>query len=318
MNTATKDIVQQKQQVQAKVEPPKISSYLDYRAFLQDLYQYKKATDGDFSFATWAKKANIKSRSFLRLVIVGKRTLTESVLPALVRSLELEKKESLYFMTLVRFNNARDIETRQLYFNELQTYLKEQHTVIHNAYDYLSSHWCPRIHVILTLEGVDTSVVSLSKMTGLSKSKVKEVLQILQCIGNAFEKDGQWFSKDCIFEVPDELSNLAIQSFHKNSLEMGIEAIGKDPDERQFQSIFFALSEDEYQEVCKRIDSFTTNLLHEFGRKKSYNKRLYQLNENLIPMTTKFIQSDTDKKVMTEPEQVKLRGNISGETSCLQ
>ncbi|MCK5023834.1 MAG: TIGR02147 family protein [Candidatus Aenigmarchaeota archaeon] len=97
MNTATKDIVQQKQQVQAKVEPPKISSYLDYRAFLQDLYQYKKATDGDFSFATWAKKANIKSRSFLRLVIVGKRTLTESVLPALVRSLELEKKRISIF-----------------------------------------------------------------------------------------------------------------------------------------------------------------------------------------------------------------------------
>lgn len=52
---------------------PNISDYLDYRKFMLDSYNFKKKSTKKFSYSRWAEKAGFKSRSFLRLVMLGDR-----------------------------------------------------------------------------------------------------------------------------------------------------------------------------------------------------------------------------------------------------
>ncbi len=281
-----------------------IFEYLDYRSFLQDYYAEQKAKNPSFSYATWSETAGISSRSFLRLIVVGKRPLTPKTLPIVTNSLKIGVREKKFFIKLVNFTLAADLDQREAYLRELNRYKNDKMARIFDSYNYLSSHWCPKIHVLLTLDDIDKSAESLAQMTKLSVSKLKQLLGILNKAGIAsVTDDGQWYAKDTNFIIPDELNNLAIQSFHQNSLEMAKQAIAYDPSSRQFQSIFMALSQDEYKELCSKIDELTTGLLKQFASSKGRNRKLYQLNTNLIPVTSRLIHHCDEPKATDDRQK---------------
>ena len=273
-----------------------IYNYLDYRLYLQDYYQLQKKSNPNFSYAVWAQNTAIKSRSFLRLLVMGKRTLTEKMLPAILQSLKLNADEKHFFVLLVRFNQADSIEAREEVFSAIKSCKKHQLSKIHDTYHYLSSHWCPRVHVLLTLEDIDRTCEALAKMTRLSVAEMEKILKTLEQLGIAEQnEDGQWQAQETVFQIPDDLNNLAIQSFHKNSLQMAQAAIESNPNERQYLGIFMPLTAQEYQELNEELDRVTTQLLARYSSSQGKNKKLYQLNTSLIPASTQLIHS-TDKQ----------------------
>jgi uncharacterized protein (TIGR02147 family) len=54
---------------------PDVFQFTDYREFLKGFYEWKKA-QGEFSHRVFAHRAGLKSSSFLRLVLTGKRNLS--------------------------------------------------------------------------------------------------------------------------------------------------------------------------------------------------------------------------------------------------
>ncbi|MCB9620237.1 MAG: TIGR02147 family protein, partial [Sandaracinus sp.] len=45
-----------------------VYGYLDYRAYLRDFYETKKAAGRGFSFRSFSKRAGLKSPNYLKLV----------------------------------------------------------------------------------------------------------------------------------------------------------------------------------------------------------------------------------------------------------
>lgn len=273
------------------MNPPSVVGYLDYKTFLKDYYQFKKAQDEGFTFSKWAEAAGFSSRSFVRLVMVGRRPLTENSIPRFIHSMRLSHQEAEYFRTLVRFNTANELKMREEYLKKLRQFMGPKRKLIPPSYDYLSSHWGPRLHALLSIKSLVRTPKALAQMIKQPLSKINEILKTLELGGLATEQNGTWEGCDSTFEVPNEIGNLAIQSFHRNSLKMAVDAIDTDPRQRFFQSTFFALTEDQYKELCQNIDEYTNSLLEKFDSTNSKARKLYQININAIPVSGPLIHS---------------------------
>jgi hypothetical protein len=67
----------------------------------------------------------IKSRSFLRLVLVGKRNLTNDVAEIISNTLPLSPLEKKYFLTLVQLENTRQLSDKVVLNSSLQQLRKK-------------------------------------------------------------------------------------------------------------------------------------------------------------------------------------------------
>jgi uncharacterized protein (TIGR02147 family) len=97
-----------------------IFNYLDYRIFLQDLYKALKLLSNGFSYRSFARDANLASASYLKLVMDGKRNLTEDSVEKFVTGLGLKNEEAEYFRVLVKFNQSHTASEKSRNYRLIQ------------------------------------------------------------------------------------------------------------------------------------------------------------------------------------------------------
>jgi uncharacterized protein (TIGR02147 family) len=105
--------------VMEKMNLPIIFNYTDYRLFLQDFYKAMKASTSYFSFRYFASRAGLSSGSFLKLVMEGKRNLSEKTMQQFAHGLGMKGDEEEYFKTMVKMNQASVDSDKHHYFREL-------------------------------------------------------------------------------------------------------------------------------------------------------------------------------------------------------
>ena len=103
-----------------------VYEYLDYRQFLLDWYEMMKAETTFFSYRYFAQKAGINSSGFLKLVIEGKRNLTDIIAEKFIYAIKLWGKDGDYFRSLVRYNQCRSPEEKMIYYKLLMEYRSQE------------------------------------------------------------------------------------------------------------------------------------------------------------------------------------------------
>ena len=86
---------------------------------MRERFQLKKAKNSSFSVRAWAIHMGLASHGGLQQVLAGKRTVPKKYIPHIIQSLGLNRKEAVYFETLVDFEKAKSIEEKQIYYNRL-------------------------------------------------------------------------------------------------------------------------------------------------------------------------------------------------------
>lgn len=287
-----------------ELKQPILENYLDYREFLCDYYDWRKAS-GKFSYQVWAEELGISSKGYLRLLVAGKRPFKIELVEKFSQVLKFKKKQFDYLFNLVQFNQAKNLETRELYFSKLQRGQKLERKWVADTYEYLADEWCPRVHVLLAQEGIEKTVEAFSRNLGLSHKKIESIFDRLKKLGYAQERNGVWYAKDTICSVPDQVNDLAVQSFHKKSLEKAVESIDTNPEDRHYNATYFVVSEEELSQVRAEINEFSKQLLKKFGTKKikeNEKNKLYQININAIPMSGQLIHSEIKKECVEVSE----------------
>jgi|GEM_PF-5479849 len=104
-----------------------IYDYYDFRKYLNDFYKHKKATSKVFSYRYFAKRAGFNSGSFLKLVMDGKRNLTEDSLDKFINAMELKEEEATYFRALVGLGQSQTNREKMRFYQECE-YLKTMST----------------------------------------------------------------------------------------------------------------------------------------------------------------------------------------------
>ena len=82
------------------MEYPIVYDYSDYRAFLKDMYLFRKQHTKYFSYRAFANKAGFAAPNFLKLVTSGQRNLTNESIAKVAKGFGLKKRERESSMTV--------------------------------------------------------------------------------------------------------------------------------------------------------------------------------------------------------------------------
>jgi len=290
---------------------PKIWDYLDPVEYLRSHYEFRKAGQTQFSYAIWAHELGIKSRSFLRLVLTGKRNLTTDFAHQIIANLNLNKTETQYFLHLVGLKSASTLQTKEYHSRELsrlhQKFALKRYQMLEiqkkDLFDFLSSYQIPRIQVLLTLENIEKTPKNLAQLLKMKESDLLSHLQTLKNLGLAKEENNTWSATQSKITTPDELGNIALQSFHRKSLEEATHAITLPKESRRFQSAVIALTEEQFKAVHNTLREKLESLLNmETSDEGNEPIKIYQINLNMIPVTEPIyqVQQKLEPEVSTE------------------
>ncbi|WP_413574503.1 TIGR02147 family protein [Bdellovibrio sp. HCB290] len=265
---------------------PSIFSYIDYRQFLQAWYDYNKTNIRGFSYGTWTLQCGFKSRSFIQLVMVGKRNLGIDSIPHMLKSLKLNATESEYFEHLVHYAHTTTFQNKDFHFQKILKLNKMQTgTQVRDVYKYLSNPITPRVQVLLNMKSLTCTTKYIAHTFSISEAEAQDILNNIQSCGLAAyqEKDQCWRSTEDTLRIPDELGNIAIQTFHNRSLVKAQEAIALPPQSRKFESFFTTLREEEYLDFQQDVDQFINFLSSKYTSKDITGAKVYQVNLSAIP-----------------------------------
>jgi uncharacterized protein (TIGR02147 family) len=273
---------------------PSIYNYTDFREYLKDFYNYKK-TQGYFTHATFAERAGFKSRSYLRLVLTGKRNLSQDAIVKFIHGLELNKQEVKAFTALVSFNQASTTDSRKFYweaFIQLQPQSDKLERVI-DEYKFISQNIHPALMVVLRQKHIKKDIETLAQIFEVKKDAIQECLNNLVELG--FVKrigEDQYIASEVIIKSTTNVRSLAIQTYHKNALQSASEKLSLPIEEREFQSNIIALGKEDFEFLRTKIRNFMYEINDVFSKHRPTSEKIYTLNLNLTPLTKSFIQSN--------------------------
>lgn len=287
---------------------PQVKNFVDYREFLRAWYDFQKSVNPQFSYAIWANKSGFKSRSFIRLVMLGKRTLGVDSIPLVLKSIGLHGEDSKYFTNLVHYAHSSNFESRDHYFNEILKLSKGTGSLVKDSYRFLAQPKTTRVHLLINLKGFKASAEAIATSLDLSITEVKEILENLVQLGLAHHDQDHLAWKGTIknIKLPDELGNLALQSFHSHSLKEAQSAIQLAPSTRHYESLIFFLDASQYAEATKELKQFSDYMARKYQTaSESHSSKIYQINLNLIPASKEIIRTQFESSCdVKDPEML--------------
>lgn len=291
-----------------------IMDFINPVEYLRSYYENRKSQDSGFSYGDWAAEAGIKSRSFLRLVLVGKRSLTLDVAEKLSNQLPLSSQEKKYFLQIVKMQRATQHSTKERLTNEAlklrRRFALKTHDFIElqktQIFDFLSSYKMPRLQVLLSTLKSKKTAIHMAELLNSKPQELEAQLQTLKDLGLAQKSENQeWYSTNKAINLKDSLGHIALQSFHRKSLEEAIAAIEMPVETRRYQSLVLALTEKEFAELfsemrtkLEEIMALQNERLEAENENPTFEaKKIYQLNLNLIPVSRPILQSESPAPV---------------------
>lgn len=262
-----------------------IFSYTDYREFLDDFYLEKKSSNPHFSFQVFALQAGFKSKSFIKLVIDGKKNLSERSIDQLNRALKLDEKALSFLKDLVEFNQAHSLQLRNFYFEKMLSYNKRSSAriLLQQQYDYFSQWYHSTVREIVSAVDFHDDFEKLGRMIkpAISARKAKASVDLLLKLGLIRKEKSRYIQTDKTVTTGDEVRSLAVQNFHLQNMMLAGESISTCPSaDRDISSLIIGISETNFVRIKKEIQQFRKKLL-EISNDKT--DRVYHLNFQLFP-----------------------------------
>lgn len=252
--------------VKEKNTQRKIFEYLDYREWLRDYYESRKAINSAFSLRAFSDKIGFKAKDFISRVMQGSKNLSDESAGKIASGLKLGKRESEYFLALVGFNQAETSEKREQFLAQMQETLKvvrfteSQHLM--GMYQYqVYSDW--RHLVVRSLIGMygfsgDFKELGNRVHPKISPEAAKESVELLETCGLIAKKeDGSYELTQSAITTGDKTSKVALRGFHQKCLQLGADSIDRDaPSERNISGLTLGISKEGYDRIVERINAF--------------------------------------------------------------
>jgi uncharacterized protein (TIGR02147 family) len=270
---------------------PVIFNYLDYREFLKDFYEEQKAEKPSFSYQWWADKAGFKSKSFIKLVIDGRKNLTDESLEKLNLVLKLAEKPFSYFKDLVAYNQVSTHALKKFYFERLFRYRKRSpgRLILQNQYDFYSKWYTNTIREIVTFFDFKGDFEALAKkiQPPISARQAKESVRLLLKLGLIKKTKNGYVQTDPLVTTGDEVKSLAVQNFHLQNMVLAAESIDTCPSqERDISCLVLGLSKQGFEAVKEETQNYRKRLLQIASDDRNID-RVYHVAIELFPTSRK-------------------------------
>lgn len=280
---------------------PILGEYTDYRLYLKDVYEYRRANEGTglrpYSYSTFSAAADIKSPNYLKLIIEGRRNLSDDMITRFARALRLNRQETDEFRALVNYGQAMEPIERNQYLKELAD-LRARRAFEAGQINQASWEKVPGWLGWVLYAMADQANVNFDPqaLQGLLRAK-SSADEIRKSLGKLIES-GELMRNEAnqvvkgrdLVESPQDLPVALIRKLQAELIYLGIESLFRDsPKEREFGAMTMAMTEEEFNQARFELRQLRKRLQKDTSvkRKQSKGDRVYQLNIQLFPVTEK-------------------------------
>ncbi len=284
---------------------PALASYTDYRIYLNDYYQFKLAETNQslrpYTYSMFSVAANIKSPNYLKLIIEGKRNLSNEMILKFSKALKLTREETDEFKLLVQYCQAKDPLDRNQKLKKLSEYRMTKQMRL-GTFNTQALEAVPNwvTWVLYTLADQKNVDFDLGKLMQTMKSRanqdeIKKAMDRLFKTGELVRdsETGQVRKGRALMvggpgneAIPVEL----VRKLQSELIYLGLESLYQDkPSEREFGAVTLALTEREFEKVKFEIRQLKKRIYKDISVKREISKgdKVYQLNIQLFPVTNK-------------------------------
>jgi uncharacterized protein (TIGR02147 family) len=267
-----------------------ILEYKDYRAYMQDYYDYRKS-HGAFSWREFCKLAGFTSPNFLKLVCTGQSSLSKIKIAPVAKAMGLTGYECEYFKQLVLFGNAETDTAKKAALLEMARIAREHkaRVVDSDAFQYYESWKYPVIRELAPMmPGARPRDIAEECKEYVSAEEVRDILAFLVKAG-FLKKDGDKIysqTEQSVIGSPEALP-IAIRAMHKEMGNMAVRAVDRySASERFFTGMTIGVNETNYARIVAEIDACAKRIAA-IANEGDNLDQVYGLNFQLFPFTNK-------------------------------
>ena len=267
----------------------RVFDYLDYRTFLRDLYQSRKAIDKRFSCRFIAQKVGFRSASYFTQVLNGRSAMTPEMAVRFAAFLRLEVREAEYLELLVLHDRARAAGERRGYLEKLASFREGSKRLVPSEhFEYFEKWHHTAIREFLHIEPFDGDYKALGKRLRppIAASKARESIELLLELGMARRENGLVVRSDRQSTTTGEaVKSVQVDQFHASTLELASRSIdGLERGERSLSSLTMTLSPEARRRIEAEIADFRAKILS-IAESDSGETAVYHMGIQLFPMT---------------------------------
>jgi uncharacterized protein (TIGR02147 family) len=278
--------------------PIDVFAYADYRHFLAAYYAHRKASDYGFSYRSFARAAGFSSPNYLKLVIDGKRNLTDEMAQRFAAAIGLSGQQLDYFCELVAFNQARNSEQRARHYERLRSFqgYKRVHVLDADAAAYHSQWYIPAIRELAACRDfrADPKWIAARLVPRISARAAREGLDVLVNLGLLVpdKKRGYKQHEPIVSTPPNAVLGHHIATYHRALLERAAESIDLVPrDQRELGAVTLSLNATRIVALKRELVQFRDSILQRYGADTD-GTRVVQLNYQMFPLSTEETDSE--------------------------
>lgn len=280
--------------------PPVLSDYMNYRQFLADFYKFKRqASKGAlraYNYAVFSAAANIKSPNYLKMIIEGKRNLSDDMIGKFGKALGFNKENTEEFRLLVQFTQATDPADRNMFLKKLSEHrvgvkLKSGE-IDRKSFEKVPNWVAWIVYAMVDQDGVSFDTASLKKLLRgkASEDEIETSLNSMLASGDLRrdEVTGELKKARNLTESPEDIPVALVRKLQSQLMYLGLESLYQDqPQDREFGTLTMSLTKAEFEEIKFKLRQMrkSINKDNSIARMKTKGERVYQLNIQLFPVT---------------------------------
>ena len=240
--------------------------------------------------------ANIKSPNYLKMIVEGKRNLSDDMIGKFGKALGFNKEQTEEFRLLVQFTQATDPADRNMYLKKLSEHrvgvkLKTGE-IDRKSFEKVPNWVAWIIYAMIDQEGVAFDTAALKKLLRgkASEDEIENALASLMNSGDIRrdEVTGEIKKARSLTESPEDIPVALVRKLQSQLMYLGLESLYQDqPTEREFGTLTMSLTKAEFEEIKFKLRQMrkAINKDNSIARMKSKGERVYQLNIQLFPVT---------------------------------
>jgi uncharacterized protein (TIGR02147 family) len=270
---------------------PRIFTYLDYRAFLEDFFAFRKSQDPEFSLRTFARvpPLALSSSSFISAVLKGRKNLSQNLRLRFARAMELEPAETDYFELLIQFNQSKSADEKAHYQSQLARFHGSRARVLNDAQQRFYARWYYGVvwhYFALRQDNNSPARIAKSIFPPLVPQQVEEAIRVLlelrliKKLANGFAVTDRHLAAGRAFR------GAAAREHHKEFMRLAQEGIERGPaEDRRFHVTSFSISPRGRERILERIDALRAEVreLAEADEGGTGGERIYALAMQMFP-----------------------------------
>ena len=271
--------------------PPNLFDYFDYREYLHDYYLFHKHKNSAYSYRLFARKAKLGSPNYLKLVVDGKRRITDRTLFQFARGLGLSRDEEKYFRELVMYQEVSDPDSKELHLRALLKYQEKQRTPALLRPDkikfLLDWHHAVIRELVCTKDFKEDPVWIAKRLNNrITETQAKESIELMLRL-HILQRtaEGRLEQREPLLTSADEVPSHVIRSLHRTYLRKAINSIFSVPmDRRELSGLVVAVPNARVKELKEEIKEFRKKLNRKYGLDKDADEA-YFVGLYLFPFT---------------------------------